>query len=205
MATLRQDVWLAVEPRRRGVRLGPFGDAPARVFVCPEPGTRLDDAPLAGLLDGLAERLEVVAYEQSDGAASDAHAALRSIESIEHRWGREIPLVVLGLGSGASAALALAQNPSVRAIALVNPNLPSTPGTGEPRAGDASVGGRHDQPLLLLTSRVHTGLSSAALDALAAHWPQLDVILLPGDDGAGARAPWPAVLAEWAAWAVGTR
>jgi hypothetical protein len=200
MATLRQDVWLTAEPRRRGLRLGPFGDAAARLLVCPGPAARLDDAPLVTLLDGLAERLEVVAYEQEAGAIADEPETRRWVEFLEHQWGRGIPLVVLGLGLGAPAALALAETDGVRAVALLNPSLPSMP-----RVEEAAPGGHRDKPMLLVTSRANAGLSSEALDVLGARWPRLDVILLPGDETAGMMAPWPAVVAEWAVWAVRAR
>src|SRR5215468_3969917 len=63
MATFVQDVWLGSEPRLRARRFAPYEEAAVRVIFHPDLGETLDDAPLAGFLEVLATRVEVIAYE----------------------------------------------------------------------------------------------------------------------------------------------
>jgi len=140
MASLVQDVWLGWEPRLRARRLGPWEEPSARVIFHLDAGTTLNDPLLAGFLDLLASRLEVIACEPRGQGGSGGRLgpevvadARRLMEESPRRWGDGRSVLLGGLGLGAWLALATADGAGVvGAFALAPSRAAAGPAGPEP-------------------------------------------------------------------------
>ncbi len=208
MASLVQDVWLGWEPRLRALRLAPWEEPRVRVLFHVDAGESLDDGPLGPLLETLAGRLEVVAWEPRGQGASAGRFGPEVLEDARRlatvagsRWGA-LPLVAGGLGLGGWMALALADLPGVRgAFALA----PSFAGAGpEPSAPlRAALAAAFERPPLAVPTLLVEGRERPAAEAEAvtlwlAREPQASRLVAGGGDEAVVAPPWPAAVTTWA-------
>ncbi len=231
MATLRQDIWLgpsslggsmrgdapagetaAVAPRRRGLRLGPYGAARARMLLHPEPGRTLDTPALVGFLERLAREIEVIVLEPRPLESPDALATLdpvalgawrdewrQVVDLVGERWGNHRTLTLVGLGAAAGVTLSLADHPAVAALVAVCPLLPAT--GDDPLATPALA----EKPVLLIAPRDEPRLDRARLEAAAARWRRATWLAPPGDAASLLDEPWSGMLASWITGGVGAR
>lgn len=226
-ASLAQELWLGTDPRLRGRRLAPFEEPGVRILFHPDLGACLDDVELAGFLETLAARVDVVCLEPRGHGGSggrfgpEAVADLRGlVESAGRRWRDGLPLVVAGHGLGGALALAVADHPGVCGVAALAPTLPPLPedlplretlergGAGwaqVPALVDSLDLPRRSQalrvPLLLVTPRDARLTNQGAIAALAEAHAGTTVAVIPGNHLAPMAPPWGEVLAAWAIWA----
>jgi alpha-beta hydrolase superfamily lysophospholipase len=208
MACLVQDLWLGWEPRLRGRRLAPWEEPSVRVLFHLDAAATLDDRAVAGFLEGLAERLEVIAWEPRGQGGSAGRFGAEVLEDARRlvaggasRWG-ERPLVVGGHGLGGWLALALADAPGVAAAFALAPSLagagpePSTP----LRAALAAALAR--APLVVPTLVVEGRERPAAEAEVASQWlareGRASRLAAGGPDACVLAPPWPATVAAWA-------
>jgi alpha-beta hydrolase superfamily lysophospholipase len=200
MATLVQDVWLGADPRLRARRFAPYEEAAVRVVFHPDLGETLDDPLLAGFLEQLATRVEVIAYEprgQGGSAgrfgpvAADDLRAL--IDDLPRRWHRGLRVVVAGHGLGAWMALGAADAPGVTGVLALGPVLrPSSLDAGAP-ASPLGV------PAFVIDGREQEGGDRDAVAAWVAGEPQAAHLRVPGDHRAPLASPWAEMAAAWTA------
>ena len=208
MASLVQDVWLGWEPRLRGRRLAPWKEPRVRVLFHLDAGTTLDDARVAGFLDGLAGRLEVVAWEPRGQGASGGRFgaevlddARRLVTHGSSRWG-DLPLVVAGHGLGGWLALAVADSPGIAAGVALAPSLagagpePSSPLRAAPAAAFARP--PLAVPTLVLEGRERPAAEAEAVSEWVAREPRASHVRATGPDASVLTPPWPAAVAAWA-------
>jgi len=213
MASLVQDLWLGWEPRLRGRRLAPWVAPRVRLFFHLDSAVTLDDGAVAGFLEGLAGRLEVIAWEPrgQGGSAGRFGAELlddarRLVREGSSRWS-DLPLVVGGHGLGGWLALALADAPGVIAAFALAPSLA---GAGpEPssslRTALAAAAARPPLvvPTLVVEGRERPAAEAEAVSQWVAREPRASRLVAGGVDSSLLAPPWPAALAAWAE-AVGT-
>jgi len=200
MATLVQDVWLGTEPRLRARRLAPYEEPAVRVIFHPDLGETLDDAPLAGFLERLAARVEVIAYEprgQGGSAGRFGPVALDDLRGLladlRQRWHQGRRLVVAGHGLGAWMALRASDAPGIAGILALGPVLrPSSLETGAP----ASPLGA---PAFVIDGRDQDPRDQEAVAAWVAREPQAARLSVPGDHRASLESPWAEMAAAWTA------
>jgi alpha-beta hydrolase superfamily lysophospholipase len=206
MASLVQDVWLGWEPRLRGRRLAPWEEPRVRLLFHLDAAATLDDAGLAGFLERLAERLEVIAWEPRGHGASAGRLgaevlddARRLVTEDASRWG-ELPVVVGGIGLGGWLALALADAPGVappRARPFARQRGP------EPSSLQGALAAAFARPPLAVRTLVLEGRDRPAAEAEAvSEWisrePRASRLVAGGTDASVLAAPWPAAVAAWA-------
>jgi alpha-beta hydrolase superfamily lysophospholipase len=208
MASLVQDVWLGWEPRLRGRRLAPWESPRVRLLFHLDAGSTLDDPRVAGLLDGLSARLEVVAWEPRGQGGSGGRLgaevlddARRVVAQGSSRW-TDLPLVVAGHGLGGWLALAVADSPGVVAAAALAPLLASGGAEGVPPLR-AALAVALSRPSLAVPTLVLEGLERPPAEAEAvAAWlarePRASRVLAAGTDASVLDPPWPGVVAAWA-------
>jgi alpha-beta hydrolase superfamily lysophospholipase len=208
MASLVQDVWLGWEPRLRGRRLAPWPEPRVRMLFHLDYGSTLDDPPVGAFLDGLAGRLEVVAWEprgQGAGAGRLGAEALDDARRLVARgssgWG-DLPLVVAGHGLGGWLALAAT---NVRGVVGAVALAPSLAGAGpEPdsplRAALAAAFARPplDVATLLVEGRDRPAAEAQAVSEWVAREPRASHVLATGRDASVLAPPWPGAVAAWA-------
>jgi alpha-beta hydrolase superfamily lysophospholipase len=208
MASMVQDVWLGWEPRLRALRLAPWDEPRARLVFHLDAGVTLDDSRLAGLLDTLAEGLEVIAWEPRGQGASGGRFgaevlddARRLVGESASRWGA-LPLVVGGHGLGGWLALALAGAPGVAATFALAPSLA---GAGEAPSSPLrrALAAAFARPPLPLPTLVVEGRDRPAAEAEAvAQWlardPRASHLVAAGSDADVLLPPWPGTVAAWA-------
>jgi alpha-beta hydrolase superfamily lysophospholipase len=208
MASLVQDVWLGWEPRLRGRRLAPWEEPRVRLLFHLDAAATLDDAGLAGFLERLAERLEVIAWEPrgQGGSAGRFGAevlndARRLVTEDASRWG-ELPVVVGGIGLGGWLALALADAPGVAAALALAPSLASAgPEPSSPlRAALAAAFARPPLAVrtLVLEGRDRPAAEAEAVSDWVAREPRASRLVAGGSDASVLASPWPAAVAAWA-------
>jgi alpha-beta hydrolase superfamily lysophospholipase len=208
MASLVQDLWLGWEPRLRGRRLAPWVEPRVRLFFHLDAAGTLDDGAVAGFLEGLAGRLEVIAWEPRGhgGSAGRFGAevlddARRLVTEGASRWGT-LPLVVGGHGLGGWLALALADAPGVAAAFALAPSLAAAgPEPSSPlRTALAAAFAR--PPLAVRTLVVEGRERSAAEGEAVSQWvarqPRASRLVADGNDRSVLAPPWPATVAAWA-------
>jgi len=208
MASLVQDVWLGWEPRLRGRRLAPWEEPRVRVLFHLDAGATLDDPPLARLLEALAERLEVVAWEPRGQGASAGRFGPEVLDDARRlatdgaaRWG-SLPLVVGGHGLGGWLALALADAPGVAGAFALAPSLaaPSPEPTSPMRTAlsAAFVRPALAVPTLVVEGRERPAAEAEAVSEWLGHEPLASRLMAGGSDADALAAPWPAAVASWA-------
>jgi alpha-beta hydrolase superfamily lysophospholipase len=207
-ASLVQDVWGGWEPRLRGRRLAPWEPPGVRLLFHLDVGSTLDDPRVAGLLDALGARLEVVAWEprgQGGGGgrlgAEWLEDARRLVGQGSSRWG-DLPLVVGGHGLGGWVALAVADSRGVVAAAALAPSLANAgPEAGSPlRSALAAALSRPSLavPTLVLEGRERPASEAEAVSAWLAREPRASRVLMAGADAQVLDPPWPGTVAAWA-------
>jgi alpha-beta hydrolase superfamily lysophospholipase len=210
MASLVQDVWLGFEPRRRARRLGPWEACPVRLLFHLDAGETLDDPAAAGLLEELAETIEVVACELRGQGASggvlgpgvldDARALAK--DGIR-RFG-DAAVLVGGHGLGAWVALAAADAPGIAGVVAVAPSLaaagPPAPEPSPLREAIASAlgGPPRGLPTLVLEGRERPAVERRVVAEWLAREPAAASMVSPGGDARLLAPPWPAAIATWA-------
>ena len=208
MASLVQDLWLGWEPRLRGRRLAPWVAPRVRLFFHLDSAVTLDDGAVAGFLEGLAGRLEVIAWEPrgQGGSAGRFGAevlddARRLVTEGASRWGT-LPLVVGGHGLGGWLALALADAPGVSAALALAPSLAGVgPEPSSPlRAALAAAFARPPLAVrtLVLEGRDRPAAEAEAVSAWVAREPRASRLVAGGTDASVLVPPWPAAVAAWA-------
>jgi alpha-beta hydrolase superfamily lysophospholipase len=214
MASLVQDVWLGWEPRLRAVRLAPWDEPRVRLFFHLDAAGTLDDGRLAKLLETMAERLEVIAWEPRGQGASGGRFgpevlddARRLVSESAARWG-SLPLVVGGHGLGGWLALALAGAPGVGAAFALAPSLAGAgPEPSSPlRAALVSALARPSVRVLTLVveGRERPAAEAEAVSQWLARDPWGSRLVAGGADSDVLRPPWPATVAAWAEAAAST-
>ena len=208
MASLVQDVWLGWEPRLRGRRLAPWEEPRVRLLLHLDAGSTLDEPRVAGLLEGLAARLEVVAWEPRGQGGSGGRFgadvledARRLVAQGSSRW-NDLPLVVAGHGLGGWLALAVADSPGVVAAVALAPSLASAgPEPSSPlRSALAAALSRLPPavPTLVLEGRERPAAEAEAVSAWLAREPRASLVRAAGTDASVIDPPWPGVVAAWA-------
>jgi alpha-beta hydrolase superfamily lysophospholipase len=208
MASLVQDVWLGWEPRLRGVRLAPWAEPRVRLFFHLDAGGTLDDGRLATVLETMAERLEVIAWEPRGQGASGGRFgpevlddARRLVSESAARWG-SLPLVVGGHGLGGWLALALAGAPGVAAAFALAPLLAGAgPEPSSPlRSALVNAFARPSVRALTLVveGRERPAAESDAVSQWLARDPRGSRLVAGGTDSDVLLPPWPAAVAAWA-------
>jgi alpha-beta hydrolase superfamily lysophospholipase len=208
MASLVQDVWLGWEPRLRGLRLAPFEEPRVRLLFHLDAGATLDDGALAGFLEAVAGRLEVIAWEPrgQGGSAGRFGAevlddARRLVREGASRWGT-LPLVVGGHGLGGWLALALADAPGVAAAFALAPSLSGAgPEPSSPlRTALTAAFARPPlaAPTLVLEGRERPAAEAEAVSQWVAREPHASRLVAGGTDACVLAPPWPATVTAWA-------
>jgi alpha-beta hydrolase superfamily lysophospholipase len=208
MASLVQDLWLGWEPRLRGRRLAPWEPPRVRLLFHLDASATLDDGTLTRFLEGLAERLEVIAWEPrgQGGSAGRFGAevlddARRLVAEGASRWG-ERPLVVGGHGLGGWLALALADEPGVAAALALAPSLAGAgPEPASPlRTTLAAVFARPPLAVrtLVVEGRDRPAAEAEAVSQWVAREPLASRLTAGGADASVLAPPWPATVAAWA-------
>ncbi|MFI5007552.1 MAG: alpha/beta fold hydrolase [Solirubrobacterales bacterium] len=207
MASLIQDVWMGSEPRLRGLRLAPYEDSPVRIVFHPDLDQTLDDADLWPFLVALGARVDVLAYEPRGQGGSGGRFGADSLDDLRalvatapRRWPDGRPLVLAGHGVGAALALAVASETEVKGVVFLGPGPMEPVG---PFLTALDLPGRFAAlrvPILAIEPRDGgRSPSSAWMGPLESH-PLATVLLIPGDQRATLRAPWPEVVATWASF-----
>ncbi len=175
-ASLAQDLWIGTAPRFLARRYAPWREAPVRLAFQLDPGRGLGEPAIASFLEALGRRVDVVALEPRAGAAeADLAAHFRTLAEL--RWRDGLPLVVGGHGTGALLAAAVADLPHVRGVVALAPAQP------------VAVA----RPLLIVAAGDDVGpypQPSSALTVLARVQDAHTAVL---------EAPWPDIVAAWAA------
>jgi alpha-beta hydrolase superfamily lysophospholipase len=211
MASLVQDVWLGFDPLRlRGRRLAPWEESPVRLLFHLDADETLDDAPVAALLDALADRIEVVAWEpRGRGASAGALGPgilddARSMAAEGARRFGDATVLVGGHGLGAWVALATVSTPGVSGAVALAPSLaaagaaapqPSLLRTALARALAAPTPGR---PTLVLEGRDRPDAERHVVAQWLEREPAAAAVSAPGRDDVLLAPPWPATIAAWA-------
>ena len=208
MASLVQDVWLGWEPRLRARRLAPWDEARVRLVFHLDAGVTLDDGRLAGVLETMAEGLEVITWEPRGQGASGGRFgpevlddARRLVSETASRWG-PLPLVVGGQGLGGWLALALAGTPGVAAAFALAPSLASA--GEEPssplRAALVKAFARPSVPVptLVVEGRERPPAEAEAVSQWLARDRRGSRLAIAGTDADVLLPPWPATVAAWA-------
>ncbi len=207
-ASLVQDLWLGFESRLRGRRLAPWEDPATRLLLQLDVGQRLEDPPVASLLEALAAQLEVFAWEPRATAPGVAgEQMLEDARRLASEGGRRFgPRSVLlgGLGLGAWIALALLPTPGLAGVVALAPRLAAAGGTASRPAPlraalQAALSAAPPRlPLLLAEGRQRPADEAQAVGEWLARAPGAAHLLVPGDDAALLQPPWPAAIAAWA-------
>ena len=207
MTSLVQDVWLGWEPRLRGRRLAPWEPPRVRLLFHLDAGSTLDDPRVAGLLDGLGARLEVVAWEpRGHGGSGGRFGAevlddARLVAQGSARWA-DLPLVVAGHGLGAWLALAVADSPGVVGAAALAPRMPSAEAESASPLRSALASALSRPPLavpaLVVEGRERPAAEAEAVSAWLSREPRASRVLASGTDTSVLDPPWPGVIAGWA-------
>ncbi len=204
-ASLVQDVFLGFEPRLRARRLAPWVAPAARLIFQLDPSESLDQPHVAGLLETLAERIEVIAWEPRRLELTGTEAVQRSLQLARdggRRFG-ERAVFVGGSGLGAWIALATAATEDVHGVVALAPSLaqagPTTPAPSPLLAALAQTlaGTPFERPALLLEGRDRPDAESHVVGEWLAETPQATHLLAPGADPELFRRPWPQVVAAW--------
>jgi pimeloyl-ACP methyl ester carboxylesterase len=218
-ASLVQDLWVGGDPRLPGRRLRPFEEPEARIVFLPSLGWSLDLPVLAGFLETLAGRAEVIAYQPFPGeglepAARQRESLLERLISFRRFWPSPLPEFVVGHGLGGALALSLASEPGLHGVVALSPWLPPFEASREAFAASFPEGGFEEvcgflqevEPLvtpaggelLLIAGRDDGLVRTDVLAALAAGNPRAVLAVLPGGGCAPLAPPWGRVVAVWA-------
>jgi alpha-beta hydrolase superfamily lysophospholipase len=218
MASLVQDVWLGYDPLRlRARRLAPWEESPVRILFHLDAAETLDDPPVASLLEALAERVEVIAWEpRGQGASAGALGPgilddARALAADGARRFGEATVLVAGHGLGGWVALAVADAPGVAGAVAIAPSLaaagPAAPAPSPLRVAlaRALAAPSHGRPALVLEGRDR----AAAERHVVAQWlgrePAAASLVAPGTDALLLAPPWPGTVAAWALEAAAAR
>ena len=206
-ASLVQDLWLGFGTRLRGRRLAPWQQPSARLLFQLDPGQALDAAPVAALLESLAERLDVVAWQpRPSGGAPSAELLddTRRLASDGARAFGEQPLLLGGFGLGAWLALAASDVPGICGIVALAPALaaagPTAPHPSELRSALASslVAEPRTLPCLVAEGRDRPAAEARVVSEWLSRASCATHIVAPGADEVLLASPWPAAVAAWA-------
>jgi hypothetical protein len=206
-ASLVQDLWLGFGTRLRGRRLAPWEEPEVRVLLQLDPSQRLDDPRLAGLLEALATRLEVIAWQPHPSTPGPPPATLladtRRLAEDGGRAFGECRVILGGLGLGAWLALASGDVPGLAGLLALAPSLASA-GPAAPRPSElrAALAESLVKPLALPCLVVEGRGRPPAEARVTAEWlaraPSAAHLVIPGDDD-GLLAPhWSSAIAGWA-------
>jgi len=206
MASLVQDVWVGQEPRLRARRLSPYEAPPVRVIFHPDLDQTLDDPLVAGFLETLGGRVEVVAVEPRGQGGSGGRFGPEALDDLRalvaaapRRWPDGLPLVLAGHGVGAALALA-AGDTGVKGVVFLGPaTRPPVPAFLE-TLGLADRVIELRVPLLVVDPRDGGGTPAGDMMAALTGQPRATLLLVPGDRRGALRSPWPEVVATWAAF-----
>jgi hypothetical protein len=206
-ASLVQDLWLGFEPRLRGQRLAPWNEVATRVLFQLDPGQRLDDPEVACLLESLATRVEVLAWEPRCGAQTPGPELLEDARRIALDGGRSFgtqPVLLGGHGLSAWAALALADTPGLAGVLALAPSLaragPTAPRPSPLRAALAAalVAKPPEVPLLVVEGRERPAPEARVVAEWVTRVPSASLLVVPGGDAELLSEPWPSAITAWA-------
>lgn len=206
-ASLVQDLWLGFEARLRGRRLAPWEEPATRLLFQLDAGQRLDDAPVASLLESLAGRVEVIAWEPRCAGAPPGTELIEDARRIAREGGRrfgERKVLLGGHGLSAWAALALADTPGLAGVLALAPSLrhagPAAPGPSPLRAALASalVAPPPALPLLVVEGRERPAPEARVVAEWVTRAPSAALLVVGGDDAALLEEPWLSLIAAWA-------
>jgi hypothetical protein len=204
-ASLVQDVFLGFEPRLRARRLGPWASPAARLLFQLDLGDTLDQPHVRTLLETLAQRIEVIAWEPRQQTAPGTEALQRSLAlaSDGARSFGERPVFVGGSGLGAWIALASAATDGVRGVVALAPSLAQAGGAApEPSPllsalAQTLAGEPLERPVLVLEGRERPVADAQVVGEWLAEAPYATHLVAPGADTALFHPPWPQVVAAW--------
>jgi hypothetical protein len=211
-ASLAQDLWLGFEARLRGRRLAPWEEPATRLLFQLDAGQRLDDAPVASLLESLAGRVEVIAWEPRCAGAPPGLELIEDARRIASEGGRRFgdrPVLLGGQGVSAWAALALADTPGLAGVLALAPSLrhagptaagPLAPAPSPLRAALASalVAKPPALPLLVVEGRERPAPEARVVAEWVTRAPSAALLVVGGGDDALLEEPWLSVIAAWA-------
>jgi hypothetical protein len=205
MTSVRQDLWFGWDSRRRGLRLRPFAGAATRLLVKPPPAVSLDAPPWRALIEQLADRSEVIAYESPTADFGVLTQDLgRALAHIHAHYRDGLPLVLLGFGVSATAALAFADHPFVAglvAMAAAPPFAAHDPSVLARALEDLALDAHLQpaaRPLLVLDATDADGRLRELLATTVARRSDSARIEIAADGAALLRSPWPEVVSAWA-------
>jgi hypothetical protein len=204
-ASLVQDVFLGFSPRLRARRLGPWASPAARLIFQLDAGETLDQPHVRSLLETLALRIEVLAWEPLPQSATGTEVLERALEITRDgaRGFGERAVFIGGSGLGAWIALATASITDVRGVVALAPSLAQAGGAApEPSPLLAALaqtlaGEPLERPVLLLEGRERPVSDAQVVGEWLAEAPYATHLLAPGPDATLCRPPWPQIIAEW--------
>ncbi len=205
MASLVQDVFLGFEPRLRARRLAPWTVPAARLLFQLDAGESLDQPHVRTLLETLAERIEVVAWEPRLTAAPDLEPLQRALRLAQDgaRGFGEKSVFVGGSGLGAWIAIAAARGEGVRGAVALAPSLAQA-GEAAPEPSpllSALAQNLAEQPparpVLVLEGRERATDDAEVVGEWLAEAPQATHLVAPGGDRELVLPPWPQLIAAW--------
>jgi hypothetical protein len=207
-ASLVQDLWLGFEPRLRGRRLAPWDEPATRLLLQLDAGQRLEDPAVAALLEALAQRLEVLAWEPRCAASGvPGPESLDDARRLATNGGRRFgsrAVLLGGLGLGGWIALALAGTPGLAGAVALAPALAGAGRTApEPsplrvELADALAAAPPDLPLLVAEGSERPPAEARAVGEWLARARGAAHLVVPGGDETLLAPPWPAVVSGWA-------
>lgn len=206
-ASLVQDLWLGFGTRLRARRFAPWEEPEARLLFQLDPDQSLDAPPVAALLEGLAERLELIAWQPRpiDGAPSREllDDTLRLADDAGRAFG-ERRVLLGGFGLGAWLALAAAHALGLGGIVALAPALaaagPTAPQPSGLRSalGAALVAAPPAVPCLLAEGRDRPAAEARVVAEWLSRATSAAHLVVPGSDEVLLAPPWPAAVAAWA-------
>jgi hypothetical protein len=207
MASLVQDVWLGWDPRLRARRLAPWEDPPVRLLFHLDAGVTLDEPWVAGFLEALGARLEVVAWEPRGNGGSAGRFGAEVLDDVRRLvaesgglWGGSPGLVVGGFGLGAWLALAAADAGRVGGVLALSPSLAAA--GPEHSALRQALDAALERPALAVPVLLAEGRERdpAEADRVAQRLlrePRACLVRVEGGDRALFVSPWAEALAIW--------
>lgn len=206
-ASLVQDLWLGFEPRLRGRRLAPWNEPATRLLMQLDAGQRLEDPAIVALLEALAARVEVFAWEPRRGPGGvPGPECLDDARGLAADGGRRFgarTVILGGLGLGAWIALALAPTPGLAGVVALAPTLAGAGRTApEPSPLRAALAEAlavpPPVPSLVIEGRERPPSEAQAVGEWLVSAPAAAHLAVPGGDEALLVPPWPAAVAGWA-------
>lgn len=206
-ASLVQDLWLGFGTRLRARRLAPWQQPQVRLLFQLDPGQSLDAPQVAALLESLAQRLEVVAWQPrfADGAPSaELLDDTRRLAADGARAFGDQPLLLGGFGLGAWLALAASDVPGLSGIVALAPALASAGATAPQPSGlrsalaSALVAEPRPLPCLVVEGRERPAAEARVVAEWLSRASRATHVVVPGADEVLLAPPWPATVTAWA-------